>query len=76
MGSDTTIGQISQFVLKTTNTLGETVETALNKKFIGNSEATYANVDTAMKALASLSTNTYSDTICVTNISVNEVMAG
>ena len=45
MGSDTTIGQISQFILKTTNNLGETVETALNKKFIGNSDATYANVD-------------------------------
>lgn len=76
MGSDTTIGQVDQFILKTTTNLGETVETGISKKFIGNSEATYANVDTAMKALASLSTNTYSDTICVTNISVNEVMAG
>ena len=76
MGSDTTIGQISQFILKTTNTLGETVETGLSKKFVGNANANYSQVDTAMKALASLSTNTYSGTICVTNISVNEVMAG
>lgn len=76
MGSDTTIGQISQFIIKSTNNLGETVETGISKKFIGNANANYANVDTAMKALITLSTNTYSDTICVTNISVNEVMAG
>ena len=76
MDSNTTIGQIDQFILKTTDNLGETVETGISKKFVGNAEATYSNVDTAMKALASLSTNTYSDTICVTNISVNEVMAG
>lgn len=75
MGSDTTIGQIDQFILKTTTSLGETVETGISKKFVGNATANYGQVDTAFKALASLSTNTYSDTICVTNISVNEVMA-
>lgn len=76
MDSNTAIGNVTQFVLKTTDNLGENVETALSKNFIANENATYANVDTAMRALASLTRNTYSDAICITNISVNEVIAG
>ena len=76
MDSNTAIGNVTQFVLKTTNNLGENVETALSKNFVANANATYANVDTAMRALTSTSSNTYSDTICITNISVNEVIAG
>lgn len=76
MGSDTQIGIVSSFVIKSTDTLGNEEETTLNKKFIANSEATYQNVDTASRALFELSANQYQDTICVTNISVTEVLAG
>lgn len=76
MGSDTAVGNVSYYILKTKDNLGEEYETTLNKKLIPNVEATYAQVNTAMTALASLSTNNYDDTICVTNISVNEVLAG
>lgn len=75
MDSNTAIGNVDQFILITTDTLGAKVETGLSKKFIGNASATYANVDTAMRALATMSTNNYSDTTCVTSISVNDVMS-
>ena len=76
MDSNTSIGNVTQFVLKMTDAIGNTTETAFSKKFIANANANYAAVDTGMRALASLSTSTYTDTICITNISVNEVMAG
>ena len=76
MDSNTAIGNVTQIVIKTTNTLGQDVENKLNKNFMVNSDATYSNVDTAARALVAMSSDTYSDTICITNISVNEVLAG
>lgn len=76
MDANSAIGNVDYFIIKSTDNLGEVYETTPNKKFIPNQEATYSQVDTAMKALVTLSTNTYTDTICVTNISVNEVLAG
>lgn len=76
MDSNTAIGNVTQIVVKTTNKWGQDVENKLNKNFMVNSSATYANVDTAARALVTMSSDTYSDTICITNISVNEVLAG
>lgn len=77
MDSNTKIGEVTNFVIQTTNPLGETVETKINRNyFYANPEATYQQVDTAMRALIELSANNYKDTICVTNISVGEVLAG
>ncbi len=76
MDGSSQIGNVDKFVIKSSDNLGEKFETTLNRNFLPNSEATYTRVDTAMKALMTLSTNTYDDTICVTNISVNEVLAG
>lgn len=77
MDSNTAIGQVTNFVIQTTTPLGETVETKINRNyFYANPEATYSQVDTATRALISLSVNNYKDTICITNISVSEVLAG
>ena len=76
MDSNTAIGNVTQIVIKTTDTYGHDVENKLNKNFMVNSDATYTNVDTAARALVAMSSDTYSDTICITNISVNEVLAG
>lgn len=76
MDSNTKIGIVTSFVIKSVTPLSETVETTLNKNLITNQDATYSQVDTAARALISISANTYSDTICVTNISVGEVLAG
>lgn len=76
MDANTQIGDIDKFVIKTTTPTLQDMETTLNKNFVPNSEATYQQVDTAARALIELSNNGYTDTICVTNISVNEVLAG
>lgn len=80
MDGNTQIGKVSSFVLKTsmqTSSEGDiTFETTLNKNLVPNENATYQNVDTAMRALVTLSSNNYVDTICVTNISVSDVLAG
>lgn len=73
---DTAIGNVSYFIILSVDGIGENYETTLNKKFYANTEATYGQVNTAMTALLSLSTNNYSDTTCVTNISTNEMIAG
>lgn len=76
MDGNTPIGIVSQFIIKSKDNLGNDEETTLNKNFIANEQATYSQVDTASRALMELSTNTYQDTICVTNISVQEILAG
>lgn len=75
MAASTPIGNVSQFVIKTSDTMGEAEDIAINKNFIANPEATYEKVDTAMRALMQLSNNQYQDTICITNISVVEQIA-
>lgn len=70
-----TIGNVTQIILKTTDTYGDPTETNISKGFIVNPSATYQQVDTANRAIAGLIKNTYNDTILVTNVSVNEVLA-
>lgn len=76
MDSNTKIGKVTQIIIKSSDQLGNTIETGFNKNFYVNEDATYSQVDTANRAVIQLSKNTYIDTICVTNISVNEVLAG
>lgn len=76
MDSDTKIGKVDRFILVTQNSMEQTIETPINKNFIENPDATYGQVDAAFRAVAELSQNRFYDVICVTNISVAEVMAG
>lgn len=76
MDSNTVIGNVSTYILKTTDPLNNDVETNISKGFSVNYNTTYGKVDTASRALAALLYNTYADTILVTNMSVNEIMAG
>lgn len=69
------IGNVSIMYLKSYDALGNTYETNVSKGFIVKSTATYQEVDTAVRSINSLTTNTYDDTILVTNISVNDVLA-
>lgn len=71
-----TIGRVDKYILELNDVNDNKIETTLSKRFAFNSEATYQQVDTASRAIAGLSTYTYNDTILVTNISVNEVLAG
>lgn len=76
MDSDTKIGKVDRFILVTKDSMEQTIETPINKSFIENPDATYGQVDAAFRAVAELSKNNFYDVICVTNISVAEVMAG
>ena len=75
MSANSAIGQVDKYILKTLDSLGEDNENVISKGFTVNSTATYQQVDTASRAIAALSKDTYNDTILVTNISVNEVIA-
>jgi len=75
MAANTNIGKVDKYILQTTDALGESMETNISKGIAVNPSATYSQVDTASRAIAALSQNSYHDTILVTNISVNEVMA-
>ena len=77
MDGNSTIGNVTSIIMQSVDSLGDTVQTTINRLyFYPNPDATYNQVDTAIRALISLSANTYKDTICVTNISVSEVLAG
>lgn len=76
MESTDAIGNVDKIILKTKDANENVTETTVtSKKLKANPEATYQQIDTAMRALNSLSDDSYNDTILVTNISVNEVMA-
>lgn len=72
MAASTPIGKVDKYILKTRSALGTDTETTISNKFVFNSEATYSQVDTASKAIANLSQDTYVNTILVTNMDVNE----
>lgn len=75
MAANSPIGVVDKYILKTKDALGDEYETVISKGLIVNTAATYSQVDTASRAITSLTKNNYDDTILVTNISVNEVMA-
>lgn len=67
-----TIGNVQTVYLITMDNQYNRYETNVSKGFQVNPEATYQNVDDAMRALNALSTNTYQDTTLITAVSVNE----
>lgn len=69
------IGTVETVYLITADTLGKQYETNISKGLVINALATYQTVDTACRALAALSTNTYEDTNLITRVSVNDVIA-
>lgn len=73
MAANTPIGNVTQMILKSTDALGNNYETKL--PFVINSAATYEKVDAAARAINLLSINTYQDTLLITQVSVNEVLA-
>lgn len=74
MVSTDSIGNVTTIYLKTTDALDNTYETNISKGFAVNPAATYAQVDTAVRALNQLTTNTYDDTTLITEVSLNAVM--
>lgn len=72
MASSTTVGDVNAIYLKSNDQLGNAYETRINttKSFL-KPETTYGQVDTAMRQLTSLSSNTYEDTLLITSVSVN-----
>ncbi len=71
------IGNVSEIFLLSYDTLRNQYKTNISKGFSINpgGEVTYEQVNTAQRALCNLSSNTYEDTILVTNVSVNDVLA-
>lgn len=70
-----TVGNVSIMYVQSLDQLGNVFETNVSKGLKVNPEVTYNLVDTAARRLVQLTTNTYQDTILVTNISVNDVLA-
>lgn len=75
MDSNTSIGIVDKYLITLTDGLSnDTIN--VSKSFTVNPDATYGQVDEASRAVVALSRETYQDTILVTNISVNEIIAG
>lgn len=75
MAANSAIGQVETVYINSTDSFEEVHETNVSKGMRVNPYATYQQVDTAARAIAGLTKNTYNDTILVTKISVNEVMS-
>lgn len=75
MAANSAIGQVETVYINSTDSFEEVHETNVSKGMRVNPYATYQQVDTAARAIAGLTKNTYDDTILVTKISVNEVMS-
>ena len=76
MAASTEVGNVTSMKLKTEDVNENITETTITstKAFV-SPIATYSQVDTFARALAGLSTNTYKDTILVTEVSVEEELA-
>ena len=76
MAANDPIGNVKEIILLTDNSVTQTTdETNISKSFTVKTTATYNQVDSAMRGLAWLSTDSYNDTLLITQISVGEVLA-
>mgnify|MGYP003408251845 CR=1 FL=1 len=68
------IGKVTEYRIKSTDSF----DNEYDNKIWGslNPSTTYEQIDAASRALIGLSKNTYGDSILITEISVNEVLAG
>lgn len=69
------IGNVQEMYLLTSDQLGNNYKTRVGSGLTINPEKTYQEIDTAQRALANLSYNTYEDTQLITAVSVNEKIA-
>lgn len=69
------IGNVEEMYLITADQLGNQFKTRVGSGLRINSEKTYQEIDTAQRALAGLTTNTYQDTTLITSVSVNDKIA-
>lgn len=67
------IGNVNEYRIQSKDSFDNNYDTKIFNSC--NPEATYQQVDAASRALIGLTKNTYYDTILVTNVSVNEVLA-
>lgn len=75
MAATDTIGQVQSIILQSDDNIGTHYDTNINgRNMTVNYNATYQQVDAAMRALNGLTTNVYVDTSLITAISVNEKM--
>lgn len=75
MAATDTIGVVKTIYLDSADNLGNQYETNINgRNMTVNYNATYQQVDSAMRALNGLTTNTYVDTNLIAVVSVNEKM--
>lgn len=72
MAASEYIGNVTTMYLKTTTPLAEEIQTNISKGLVVNGAVTYGQLETAARQLNQLTTNTYEDTICITEISVAE----
>lgn len=73
MAATDTIGQVETIYLVSRDNTQNEYETNINgRNMTVNYNATYQQVDTALRALNGLTNNTYVDTKLITTISVNE----
>ena len=71
------VGKVTSMVIKSTDNTGNKYETSIttaSSKIVVNPSITYTQVDTAARALNALSTNSYDDTILLTQYSVTEIL--
>lgn len=71
MAASDYIGNVKTIYINSVDSNSKEYQTNISKSFTVKPDATYTQVDEAMRALNALSTNTYQDTILVTEISVN-----
>lgn len=77
------VGNVETLYMEMVTPTGDPIETNISKGFIIDPEATYQKIiatlygfgDPMRKSLIKLTTNTYTDSLLVTNVSVNEEMA-
>ena len=78
--SETQVGNVTQAILKTTeSTTGDTIETTIvssSSKLRVSKTSTYNAINSIFRNIANLTKDSYADTILITRVSVNEVMAG
>lgn len=73
-GSDP-VGNVDTLYIISRDQYNQEIQTNISKGLKVNPEATYENTDTVARSLNWLSRNSYEDTIAVTKISLNEVLA-
>lgn len=77
MAASSSVGEVNAIYINSFDQLGNKYQTRINtNKSTIKADSTYSQVNTAMRQLISMSTNTYEDTTLITAISVNAEVQG